>query len=505
MKKLPIGLQTFSTIRKENYLYIDKTDMAYNLINNYKYAFLSRPRRFGKSLFLDTLRNIFEGKKELFRGLYIYDKYEFEKYPVIKIDWAGDFKSLEKTEKRAKEILKDNQERLGVECSFDATSAGCFEELIRQSAKKYQKPVVILIDEYDKPILDNLENKDVALQNRDFLRSFYGIIKANDEYIKFAFLTGISKFSKSNIFSGLNMLEDISLSSDFGNVCGYTQENIENEFREYLKGVDLNLVKKWYNGYYFLADKVYNPFDILQFIKNKFIFRNYWFKSGNPYFLIELLKKQHYNIPQLENIVVGEELLDSFEVEKLKLEVLLFQAGYLTIDKFIQTPIGVRYKLKIPNLEVQISLNSLFLDYLTNNLFENERLEVYEALLEANLNKFKEIIKSLFASIPYNNYVKNEIGEYEGYYASVFFSYLAGAGLEIIPEDVTNNGRIDLTIKINEKVYIIEFKVGNEKALKQIKEKKYYEKYQNKEIYLIGINFDEKEKNISNFEWEKYR
>jgi len=506
MKKLPIGIQTFRQIREDNYIYIDKTKQALNVIENYKYIFLSRPRRFGKSLFLDTLKNICEGKKELFKDLYIYDKWNFEEYPVIKIDWAGDFKSLEETKKTAIAILEQNQERLEIECKTDDSPTICFQRLIREAYKKYNKRVVILVDEYDKPILDNLENVEVALENRDFLRSFYGIMKANDEYIQFAFLTGISKFSKANIFSGLNMLEDISLNDDFGNVCGYTQANIENEFSEYFKGVDLELVKKWYNGYNFLGDKVYNPFDILKFIKNKFIFRNYWWESGNPYFLIELLKKQKYNIPQLENITIGEELLNSFEVEKLKLEVLLFQSGYLTIDKYINNPIfGINeYKLKIPNLEIQISLNRLFLDYLTNNVKIDNNI-IY-SLLESDLDNFKNIMSSMFASIPYNNYVNNKIGEYEGYYASVFFSYLAGAGLEIIPEDITNNGRIDLTIKMNEKIYILEFKVKDKNnPLQQIKDKKYYEKYknENKEIYLMGIEFDEKIKNITSFEWEK--
>jgi len=504
MQKLPIGIQTFKTIIEENYIYIDKTKLALNLIENYKYAFLSRPRRFGKSLFLDTLRNIFEGNKELFRGLYIYDKYEFEEYPVIKIDWAGDFKTLQKTETRAKEILKENQERLGVECSFDNTT-GCFEEIIRKSAKKYQKPVVILIDEYDKPILDNLDNPSRALENRDFLRSFYGIMKANDEYIKFAFLTGISKFSKANIFSGLNMIEDISLNEKFGNICGYTQNDIETKFIKYLDGVDLSTLKEWYNGYNFLGDSVYNPFDILKFIKNGYKYQNYWWESGNPYFLIELLKQKPYSIPKLENLVVGSEILNSFEIEKLKLEVLLFQAGYLTIEEYINDPeFGINeYKLKVPNKEIQISLNRLFLDYLTDGIYIDKN--IIKALINSDLEMFKEVITSLFASIPYNNYVKNEIGEYEGYYASVFFSYLAGAGLKIIPEDVTNNGRIDLTIKVKEKIYIIEFKIGDG-ALNQIKEKKYYKKYlENKEIYLIGINFDKKERNISKFEWEKVK
>ncbi len=506
MQKLPIGIQTFSQIREEDYIYIDKTSLALDLIENYKYAFLSRPRRFGKSLFLDTLHNIFEAKKELFEGLAIYDKYDWsQSYPVIKIDWAGDFKTLTQTKERALQILKKNQEILGIECEFKDSPSGCFEELIQKAYKKYQKRVVVLIDEYDKPILDNLDNPARALENRDFLRSFYVMLKANDAYIEFAFLTGISKFSKANIFSGLNNIEDISLTPRYATICGYTQGNLENEFKEHLAGANLEQVKQWYNGYNFLGESVYNPFDILKFIKSGFLFRNYWWESGNPSFLITLLKQKPYNIPELENITVGDEILNSFEIENLRLEVLLFQSGYLTIDKFIQTPLGIRYKLRVPNLEVQISLNTLFLTYFTNKSFDNERLSLYEALLSANLDKFKELFESLFASIPYNNYVKNTIGEYEGYYASVFYAYLAASGLKIIAEDVTSSGRIDLTILLQDKVYIVEFKVDSTNALAQIKKKNYAKKYltQDKEIYLIGISFDSKERNIKSFEWEK--
>ena len=226
MKKLPIGIQTFSDIINENYLYIDKTKYALDLIEDYKYVFLSRPRRFGKSLFLDTLQEIFLGNKELFKGLYIYDKYQFEEYPVIRIDWSGNFKTLQNTEQRALEILENNQKRLGISCKRTNPS-GCLEELIQNSYEKYNKRVIILIDEYDKPILDNLDNPQRAEENRDFLRGMYIQLKANDRYIKFAFLTGISKFSKASIFSGLKQIEDISLSSDFGDICGYTQEDIE--------------------------------------------------------------------------------------------------------------------------------------------------------------------------------------------------------------------------------------------------------------------------------------
>ena len=507
MKKLPIGIQTFKEIIDKDYIYIDKTHLALDLIENYKYSFLSRPRRFGKSLFLDTLKNIFEGNKELFQGLDIYDKWDFEdKYPVIKIDWAGDFKTLESTKRVAIKILEENQERLGIECNISDEPSDCFRDLIRKSYQKYKKPVVILIDEYDKPILDNIEDTNRALENRDFLRGFYVMMKANDAYIKFAFLTGISKFSKANIFSGLNNLTDISLKPKYGNICGYTQSNIENEFKEYWGDTDLEMVKNWYNGYNFLGDKVYNPFDILQFIDNEFLYKSYWWESGNPYFLITLLKKQNsYNIPNLENMMIGEEILNSFEIEKLKLEVLLFQAGYLTIDKQIQTPIGIKYKLKVPNMEVQISLNSIFLNYLVDDSYDDKRVELYEMLFEADIESFKTLFTSLFSSLANNNYTKNDISNYEGYYASVFYAYLSASGLDITAEDVTSLGRIDLTIKLNNNIYLIEFKVDSNDAIEQIKKKNYVSKYLNekKDIYLIGIEFSKKLKNISKFEWEK--
>jgi len=506
MQKLPIGIQTFRQIRDEDYLYIDKTDLALDIIENYKYAFLSRPRRFGKSLFLDTLHNIFEGKKENFKGLNVYDKWDWDDtYPVIKIDWAGDFKTLESTKKTAFDILDYNQKRLQITCEKDDTPAGCFRKLIVKAYEKYQKPVVILIDEYDKPILDNLENPERALENRDFLRSFYVMMKSNDAYIKFAFLTGISKFSKANIFSGLNNLEDISLVPKYGNICGYTQNDIETSFMPYLDGIDLEAVKEWYNGYNFLGDSVYNPFDILKFIKNDYLFDNYWWESGNPYFLITLMKQQNYNIPDLENITVGKELLNSFDIEKLKLEVLLFQSGYLTIAKQIQTPLGSRYTLKVPNKEVQISLNALFLEYFLDNTLDEKRLKLYEILFDADMEAFESTFISLFASIANNNYIKNNIAHYEGYYASVFYAYVAASGMKLIAEDVTNRGRVDISIFSNNNIYIIEFKVGKEDALSQIKEKNYAKKYlsSGKDIYLVGINFNEDEKNIQSFKWEK--
>jgi hypothetical protein len=510
LKKLPIGIQTFSEIIENNYIYIDKTKEAYELIDNYKYTFLSRPRRFGKSLFLDTLKNIFEGKKELFKGLYIYDKWDWDTtYPVIKISWDGNLQTTHNLERVAYDVFKTNQKRLGIVCEDNKNLSICFLELIREAYEKYNQKVVILIDEYDRPILDTIDNIEQSRLNREFIKGMYSVMKGADEYIKFVFLTGVSKFSKASIFSGLNMLEDISLTPRFGNICGYTQANIENEFLPYLDGVDLAKVKEWYNGYNFLKDDVYNPFDLLKFIKNDYLFDNYWFSSGTPTFLIKLIEKNRYFLPKLSNLVVGKELLDSFDIDNINLEVILYQAGYLTIDKMIEKRRGgIEYKLKLPNMEVKNSLNDILIDFLTQQNSEKLKYQdnIYDAIVDNDLELFRDTLISIFATIPYNNYTKNPMQDYEGYYASVIYTYLQSLGLDIIGEDVTNHGRIDLTIRVEKYIYIIEFKIGKDNALAQIKSKNYAQKYLNekKEIFLVGINFNSEEKNICGFEWEKF-
>jgi len=510
MKKLPLGVQTFKKIRTEDYIYIDKTKEAFNLINNYSYAFLSRPRRFGKSLFLDTLREIFRGNKELFKGLYIYDKHDFEPHPVIKISWAGDFKTLESTKKVALNIFKENQENLEIECDEKENPSVCFRELIRKAYKKYNKRVVILVDEYDKPILDNIEkeNLKVAEENREFLRGLYTVIKDSDEYIRFAFLTGVSRFSKVSIFSGLNNLEDISLLPEFGEICGFTHDNLLNEFADYTKDTDLEEVRKWYNGYWFLGeDKVYNPFDLLSFLKYK-KFSNYWFKTGTPSFLVKLLKERNYNILEFENLEVDESILDSFDIENIKLESLMFQSGYLTIKEVKEILVNRIFVLTFPNLEVKMSFNDYLLDILINDSSKKTRLklELIDVLLKVNLEKLKEVLISLYASIPYNYFIHSKMHEYESYYAMVLYMYLSGAaGIETKVEEVTSKGRIDLVAIVLDKVYIFELKLNGE-AIGQIEDKKYYEKYLNyPEVYIIGVEFDKEKKNVKKVEWKKIK
>jgi hypothetical protein len=520
MKKLPLAITTFADIRdkSENYLYVDKTDFAYRLINSARYFFLSRPRRFGKSLFVDSLSDLFQGKKELFKGLAVYDKWDWDTtYPVFKISLgSGDFYSKSGIENQLLFTLQSSQKKLKINCNDVYNIPSCFAESIQNTYEKYQQKVVILIDEYDKPILDNIsvDKTEQALIARDLLKSFYSVIKDSDQYIKFVFITGVSKFSKMNLFSGLNNLIDITTMPAYASICGYTQHDVETTFAEHLQTVDMEKLKEWYNGYDYLGGaehRVYNPYDILLFINNQCEYENYWWSTGTPSFLITKLKEQNYYIPNLENMIASKEILDTFDIEKIDLIALLWQTGYLTfagkVPNFDET---YDYQLKVPNREIQKSLNQLFINYLTNQTTEslNWQKEIYKSVSN-DISQLKTVLISLFASIPYHNYANNIIDRYEGYYASVVFTYLMSLGFPCIAEDVTNKGRVDLTIKLPNRIVIIEFKVDRqEQALKQITDKKYYEKYQaeakvtQKDIVLAGICFDSATKNITGFDWK---
>lgn len=513
MKKLPIGIQTFSKLRdsSENYVYVDKTEVMFRLVNSGGYYFLSRPRRFGKSVLLSTLGDLFSANKQLFKGLYIEDKWDWEtSHPVIKISFGGGlYDTVENFDRQLSRIMLDNQERLSVECDFSESDAStCLHDLIKKASQKYKQKVVILVDEYDKPILDHITDKKLARQNRDRLKGFYSIIKDLDEYIRFVMITGVSKFAKMNLFSGLNNLNDITIDERYATICGYTQSEVEKTFTEYLNGVDFEKLKEWYNGYNYFGEPLYNPFDILLFFAKGKEYRPYWWGTGNPSFLIELLREQRYYLPEVENFIADDIILDTFDVDHIDLVALLWQTGYLTFAEKLDKLGTVLYRLKVPNREVQLSLNALFIDYLTDQRSEKleYRSDMYDALQDGNLKLFEDALVRLFAGIPYQNYANKIIANYEGYYASVVYVYLASLGMPITAEDVTNKGRIDLSIQFEDKVYVIEFKVDQPgKAMEQIREKGYHEKFHDgaREIYLIGISFDSQEKNITDFEWQK--
>jgi len=509
MKLLPIGIQTFRDIIDGGFYYVDKTYFIPKLTS--KYYFLSRPRRFGKSLFLDTLKEAFSGNKELFKGLYLYDNWDWEKkYPVVKISFGGGkVRTPKALINHMNFILKNASQDHQIELK-EAIPDEQFYELIKSLSEKRGSQVVVLIDEYDKPILDAIENIEVARENREILKDFYSVLKDADPYLKLVFLTGVSRFSKVSIFSGLNQLNDITVDPSFATVCGYTQSELENIFEDRLKDFDKNKVKEWYNGYAWLGESVYNPFDILLLFDKK-MFKPYWFETGTPTFLIKLFMKNRYYLPELENLEVGEEILSNLDVDNIKIENLLFQAGYLTIKDYKVIGSKNVFKLSFPNLEVRMSFNDFFLGYIIENSLLKDKTEIglIEAFENKQVEKLKDILHRFFASIPHDWYRKNDIDSYEGFYASIVYALFNGAGLNVIAEDNTNKGQIDLSVFNQDSVYIIEFKVVEDKeehsALKQIKEKKYYEKYTGKyqEIYLIGIEFSKKDKNIVSFEWEK--
>jgi hypothetical protein len=431
-------------------------------------------------------------------------------YPVIFISFgsgvAQDALELSTT---IDERLKDHESKYDLQLSYESQK-GRFGELIRKLYEKNNEKVVILIDEYDKPILDCIDDKEKAAKIRDLLKNFYSVIKDADPYLRFVFITGVSKFSKVSLFSGLNNLQDITLNPQYSAICGYTQNEFEIVFAERLPELDLEKVRQWYNGYAWLGEKVYNPFDILLFLSEK-IFRPYWFESGTPTFLIKLLHQAHYFLPNLEKMEAGEELIGSFDLEQIHPENLLFQTGYLTIQETRELMDRRLFVLNFPNKEVRMSLNSYLLNYFTNNYLEKERNAIHlaEAMIANDFTKVKAIFHSFFASIPNDWYRKNQLSGYEGYYASIFYAYFAACGFDLRIEDATNHGRIDMTVFYQKRAYILEFKVGEifaaEKALEQIKERKYWEKYSRNysEIYLIGTIFDKEERNIVAFEAEK--
>ena len=514
--KLPLGLQTFAEVRELNCAYVDKTPNAIKLANEGKLYFLSRPRRFGKSLFLDTLRNLFEGKRELFQGLYAEHNWEWEiKYPVIKLDMSGTSGSLSALRSILAGKLRRAAEKLELELSETDEPHELFEQLIYRAQVEHGRPVVLLIDEYDKPMIDNIDNPKLAKQMRDELRGFYSIIKAADEHLRFVMLTGVSKFAKVSIFSGLNNLKDISLNPQYGSICGYTDDDLNEIFSEHLLGVDREQLRHWYNGYNFLGKKlVYNPYDILNCIDERqssgeWQFENHWFETGTPTFVVDLLARDQLPATKLEpKIVIGRKILDSCPIDQIETTTVLFQSGYLTIDSVDRSdPYAVSYKLVCPNHSVRSALQDSLFRYYAGNKDDSFRSTISRALRHADLDSIESELKRLFASIAADNYRKNNIAHFEGYYASVIYSFFVGMGLRVIAEDVANLGRIDLTIQLAEQTYVIEFKVVKRKsksnsALQQIIQQNYAAKYSGK-VYQIGIEFLETKRNIVDFAWQR--
>jgi hypothetical protein len=511
-RKLPIGIQTFREIREEGYYYVDKSGMAVDLAETGKYYFLSRPRRFGKSLFLSTLKELFEGNRELFEGLAADTRWDWRtKFPVIRVSFSdGVLRNRLELDQRISDILRVNREALGLQmpASLPVTDiAGSFSELIRQAHQLTGQRAVVLIDEYDKPILDNITDSAIALEMREGLKNLYSVLKGADEHLKFAFLTGVSKFSKVSLFSGLNNLTDITLDPSYSAICGYTDDDVDTVFALELGDLDREEVRRWYNGYNWLGTSVYNPFDLLLLFRNR-EFRPYWFETGTPTFLVQLLLQRQQFTPDMSRIVAPEALLSTFDVDNISVEALLFQTGYLTIDHVRRLPGLVQITLRYPNLEVRTSLNAVLLQNMTDDpaRYSIHAARLYDLLLAQDFTGLQALFHAFYAGIPHDWYRKNALSGFEGYYASVFYSYFAALGLDIRLEDTTNKGRIDMAVLFNAQVYLFEFKVveltPEGRALQQLQTQGYADKYQarGEPIHLIGVEFSKASRNIVGFE-----
>ena len=509
-KRLPIGIQNLRELREEGHYYADKSGYAVDLAQGGKYYFLSRPRRFGKSLFLDTLKELFEGNAALFKGLAAETRWDWSKqHPVIRINFGdGVLQSRVELDERIHELLLDNQRRLGVTCTH-ASVSGQLSELIAQAHQATGQRVVVLVDEYDKPILDNITDTPTATAMREGLKNLYSVLKGADEHLRFVFLTGVSKFSKVSLFSGLNNLQDITLMPEYSAICGYTDEDVDSVFAPELPGLDREEVRRWYNGYNWLGESVYNPFDLLLLFRNR-KFKPYWFETGTPTFLIQLLAERQFFTPNLSRVVAHEKLLSTFDVGNIPVEALMFQAGYLTIDSVWEIPGQMELTLKYPNLEVQASLNDSLLQHLSGGLaIPGPHISrLYRLLAARDFAGLKDLFHAFFASIPHDWYRKNQLASFEGYYASIFYSYFAALGLDIRLEDTTNHGRIDMAVLFNGEVLLFEFKVveltPQGKVLAQIKDKGYADKYKARcePIHLIGVEFSRDSRNVVGFELE---
>ncbi len=509
-KKLPIGIQTFAKIREEGCYYVDKTPQILQLIDEGSHYFLSRPRRFGKSLLIDTIAELFEGKHALFEGLYAEPRWDWSRrFPVVRISFGkGVLHSRAELDEKIRELLAAESRRHGLSCG-NASISGEFTELIRSLHEHSGQRVVVLVDEYDKPILDNITEPDIARTMRDGLRNLYSVIKDADAHIRFALLTGVSKFSKVSLFSGLNNLRDITVSTEYSALCGYTDQDVDQVFAPELPGLDREEIRRWYNGYNWTGTSVYNPFDLLLLFQER-EFKPYWFETGTPAFLVDVLTQRATFTPELGQWLTMDSLLSTFDVDEMSSEALLFQSGYLTIGSQFKMGARTEYTLKYPNLEVESSLNSALLRGLTGRSSEPARQagQLYRLLQANDFAGLQALFTAFFASIPNDWYRRNEIAHYEGYYASVFYSHFAALGLDIRLEDVTNKGRIDMTVLFNGQLYLLEFKVVEDapqgRALQQIRDRGYADKYRarGEPIHLIGVEFSREQRSVVGFEVE---
>ena len=511
-RKLPVGIQTFRQIREEGYYYVDKTAYARRLGNEAgKHYFLSRPRRFGKSLFLDTLKELYEGSEPLFRNLAIHDDWDWSKHhPVVRLSFgSGNFKRPGVLEEIAAAQLEDIGRRAGVD-SRGGSPPVLFRRLIETLSERAGRRVVVLVDEYDKPILDALDAPEIARANRDDLRGLYGTIKDCDAHVELTFITGVSRFSKVSLFSGLNNLTDLTLNPHYSAICGYTDVDLDTVFAPELPGLERNEIRAWYNGYAWRGNEnVYNPYAILHLFASR-EFEAHWFETATPRFLIDTLLRRGFAAPDLENVHADATLLATLDVDAMPAEALLFQTGYLTIVDEERGDGRTLYRLAYPNLEVRRGLNESLMDALAPNWRSAGDAGSLRRLLAAqDWAGVEALFRKLLAGIPPDWHRRNDIARYEGYWSSVFYAWFRASLDDLAVEDATSRGRLDMAVRLENSACLFEFKVAERSeqgaALAQLQARRYADKYRapGRTVHLIGVEISAETRDVTAFDVER--
>lgn len=501
IRKYPVGIQNFEDLRKEGYCYVDKTELMYQLVQSGKYYFLSRPRRFGKSLLLSTIQAYFEGKKELFRGLAIEQlEQEWNIYPILHLDLnAQKYDTPESLYSMLNDALCNWESQYETRSS-ETTHSLRFQGVIQRAAEKYGQQVVVLIDEYDKPMLQAIGNEALQTEYRNTLKAFYGVLKSCDKYLRFAMLTGVTKFSKVSVFSDLNNLMDISLSSRFASICGITEQELHQYFKEDIRllGESQGMspedtaqeLKQWYDGYHFSdrSEDIYNPFSLLNTFAQR-QFGSYWFETGTPTFLVELLKHYHYDLNRLTQEMAMADSLNGMDSMEENPVPILYQSGYLTIKDFDRE--FRYYTLGFPNKEVEEGFTKFLLPHYAHLSSGNSAFELSRFVQEVRggqTDAFMKRLQSFFADCPY------ELArDLERHYQNVLFIVFKLLGFYTQTEYHTSEGRIDLVVQTTDYIYLMEFKLEGtaEEALRQINEKHYALPFASdpRKLFKIGVNF----------------